>query len=117
MTTVIYRFTSTDYLYNFSPLWSYFADSEQKLLRENFMNVVMGIPIGFLLCLIMKQRKWIKAFVFGFSFSALIEILQLVLKRGFCELDDVIHNTLGCILGYLLGIFFLFFFKKKIAKL
>jgi len=22
------------------------------------------------------------------------------LKRGFCEVDDVMHNSLGCLIGY-----------------
>lgn len=31
--------------------------------------------------------------------SLLIEVLQLVSVRGLCELDDVMHNYLGAVVG------------------
>lgn len=34
--------------------------------------------------------------------SVSIEVIQLVTKRGFAETDDVMHNTVGCIVGYML---------------
>ena len=36
----------------------------------------------------------------GLCFSMLIELLQLVLKRGLTEIDDVVHNGVGCVIGY-----------------
>ena len=38
--------------------------------------------------------------VIGCSISTTIEVLQFCFMKGFSELDDVMHNTLGCILGY-----------------
>lgn len=29
-----------------------------------------------------------------------IEVLQLIFKRGYFELDDIFHNTLGSCLGF-----------------
>ena len=29
-----------------------------------------------------------------------IEVLQLVFKKGSFEIDDIIHNTVGCMLGF-----------------
>ena len=37
----------------------------------------------------------------GFLFSLMIELCQLFLRRGLCELDDLFNNTLGCIIGSL----------------
>lgn len=31
--------------------------------------------------------------------SVAVEILQLVTGRGLCEIDDVIHNSLGATIG------------------
>ena len=28
-----------------------------------------------------------------------IEILQLVSRRGLCEIDDVVHNMIGAVIG------------------
>lgn len=64
------------------------------------MNVLVFIPIGLLIGCSWKNLSWWKAILFGCVFSVGIELLQLVLKRGFSELDDVMHNTLGCIIGY-----------------
>ncbi|MCD7990469.1 MAG: VanZ family protein [Clostridia bacterium] len=36
----------------------------------------------------------------GFGFSAAIEMFQVLLDRGLGELDDVLHNTWGSLMGY-----------------
>ena len=36
----------------------------------------------------------------GAGISVMIELLQLIFKRGLCEVDDVIHNVLGTLIGY-----------------
>ena len=35
----------------------------------------------------------------GAGISVSIEALQFVFMKGFSELDDVFHNTLGCVIG------------------
>ena len=39
----------------------------------------------------------------GITVSSAIEISQLWFCRGLFEFDDIIHNSLGCMLGCLLG--------------
>lgn len=63
------------------------------------MNVVTFIPIGLLLGSF-KGMKWWHVLLIGLCLSMLIELLQLVLKRGLTEVDDVVHNVLGCMIGY-----------------
>ena len=75
------------------------------------MNVMVFIPIGALLGTGYTRLQWWKLLLIGFVLSVVIELLQLVLKRGCCEFDDVMHNTLGCLIGY--GIFCLFRLCKK----
>ena len=41
------------------------------------------------------------ALVYSCTLSLCVELLQLVLKRGLCEFDDVFHNVLGSMVGYL----------------
>ena len=79
--------------------WSYKVIDVQ--FKQMLANVLMFIPFGLLLSLLDK-RVWLVLLV-GFSFSCLIEILQFVLKVGLCELDDVFHNTLGTLIGLLIG--------------
>ena len=95
--TVIFRATGETRQYDFHPFWSY---SRPDLLVENIMNVVVFIPVGLLLGIAFKQTTWWKALLLGCGISITIESLQFIFMRGFSELDDVMHNTVGCVIGY-----------------
>ena len=69
------------------------------LLHEVVMNVAVFVPIGVLLGQIFKGMVWWKVLIPGVCVSVIIELLQLILMRGLCETDDVLHNTLGCLIG------------------
>ena len=99
--TVIFRATGETRQYDFHPFWSY---SRPDLLVENIMNVVVFIPVGLLLGIAFKQSTWWKALLLGCGISVAIESLQFFLMRGFSEVDDVMHNTMGCIIGYMMVI-------------
>lgn len=103
--TVFGRAEAEDVKYNFMPFWSYLATMRGEgvnLMQVSFLNVVMFVPMGLLLWCPMGKREWWKVLLLLVSFSASIEVLQLVLKRGFCEFDDVFHNALGGMIGYYL---------------
>lgn len=97
--TVIFRTSGDTKQYDFHPFWSY---SRPDLFVENLMNVVVFIPVGLLLSIAFKQVTWWKALLIGCSISVTIESLQFFLMRGFSEVDDVMHNTLGCIVGFMI---------------
>jgi glycopeptide antibiotics resistance protein len=99
--TVIFRATGETRQYDFLPFWSY---SRPDLLVENIMNVVVFIPVSLLLGIAFKQTTWWKALLLGCGISITIESLQFIFMRGFSELDDVMHNTIGCIIGYMMVI-------------
>lgn len=96
--TVIFRPTGEARQYDFHPVWSY---NRPELLVENIMNVVVLIPVGMLLCVAFKQMTWWKALLIGCSISITIEALQFWFMKGFSEVDDVMHNTVGCLVGWL----------------
>lgn len=63
-------------------------------------NVIMVMPLGFLLPLLWENyRKLWKTALAGFSLSLCIEILQLFTFRA-TDVDDLLMNTLGGIVGY-----------------
>ena len=97
--TVIFRTTGETRQYDFYPFWSY---NRPELLVENIMNVIVFIPVGILLGIAFKQISWWKALLIGCSISITIETLQFWFMKGFSEVDDVMHNTLGCIVGYIM---------------
>ena len=85
-----------------TPFWSYRAihQGTRILIQEHAMNIAVFIPIGMMLAIVMREVVWWKAILVGMGISMSIELLQLILMRGCCETDDVIHNTLGCLVGY-----------------
>ena len=67
------------------------------------MNVVVFIPIGILLGSLLRVKgAWLITLIVGLGISVSIEALQYFFHRGFAETDDVMHNTIGCILGWLM---------------
>lgn len=111
--TVFARNEYADYQYKFVPFWSYAAimGGKDSLIKEDFLNVMLFVPVGFLILYVLPQRRWWKAFLFGCVLSCLIELLQLVGKRGTCEFDDVFHNTIGCLIGYFIAWLLVVIFK------
>lgn len=66
------------------------------------LNVVMFLPLGFLVPLIWKGiGKFSHILITGADFSLLIELSQLFSYRG-TDVDDLILNTLGAAVGFLL---------------
>jgi len=67
-----------------------------------FLNILLFVPFGFFLKFIWPDINKLKYIVLsGFSFSLLIEISQLLSNRQ-TDIDDLILNTLGTLLGYFL---------------
>lgn len=64
-------------------------------------NVALFLPIGFLLPLLWRRNRLLRTILFGFFLSLLIECIQLFLIRS-PDIDDLILNTLGTCIGYLL---------------
>ena len=61
--------------------------------------MVLFIPIGILVMFILsKKLRWL-GIVVGLLLSAGIEVGQLIFYRGLFEFDDIIHNTLGIVVG------------------
>lgn len=64
-------------------------------------NIGMFIPLGFFLpALWERQRRFFGCMVTVTSIMTVVEFVQLLTLRGFCETDDVILNLLGAAVGY-----------------
>ena len=103
--TVIFRIEGKHTGVALLPFWSYmsyYEGTDSILLGENIMNVVAFVPVGFLLAMARRHMSLRGTLIIGGLLSAGIEVAQIVFKRGLCETDDVIHNVLGCLLGYMI---------------
>ena len=49
---------------------------------------------------VMRRLRFVAASAAGVSF--VIEVVQLVFKLGLFEFDDIFHNTLGAVIGFVM---------------
>lgn len=66
-------------------------------------NVLLFIPYGFVCCWAFEwARKLIPCTLFGAATSLGIECMQLITGRGYFQIDDILTNTLGGMIGFLI---------------
>ena len=63
-------------------------------------NIILLIPLGLLLPLVYRRLTNNKALIIFSAFCLMIEGVQAYLKIGIFDIDDVILNLLGCMIGY-----------------
>lgn len=94
-----------------------FGTWTDELSRNRFMfeNIIMFLPFGILFpCVILPLRKVWWCVVVGCLCSTGIELIQLLTQRGFCQLDDVVANTAGAFLGWVICRVFLLRWSSKV---
>ena len=80
------------------------------IITNIFGNILAFAPFGFFAHVILnKKPSLLKFTLLMVSASLLIEVIQLIFLVGSCDIDDVILNVLGAVIGYLI-------FKTKICK-
>lgn len=73
-----------------------------KELVLSLLNIAMFVPLGFFLPLLWKKYRRLKnTLLFGVGATVFIELAQLFTYRA-TDINDVITNTAGALLGYLL---------------
>ena len=90
----------------------------RSMVLNIFGNVIMFMPLGAFVCAVPKKANFIICFFISAFFSLLIETIQFCFKLGSFDVDDLILNTAGGLLGYLLyaifrGIVRLIRFKSR----
>ena len=72
------------------------------LFRSVVENVLLFIPYGILgPWAIERLRRFWSCVLLGAVTSLIIETLQLVTERGYFQIDDILTNTLGTAVGFL----------------
>ncbi len=63
-------------------------------------NIFLLVPFGFLVAASFSNITWLKKITLAFAVGSLIEGMQVVLHIGIFDIDDVILNGMGVIVGY-----------------
>ena len=83
---------------NLVPFAYMFSDYGNSLL-----NVLLFVPLGFFLPVLWRRfRSFLWTVLFGLGFSLSIELLQLFTFRA-TDINDLMTNTVGTVLGWCLG--------------
>ena len=99
-----------EYHYNLQPffeikgIWRSSHILGMKYVILNFAgNVIAFIPFGYLLPKMVKKKpRLFHTVLFSFEFSLLVELTQLISRTGSFDVDDLILNTFGGLIGYIL---------------
>lgn len=83
-------------------------------LRHAFLNALMFVPLGFLFPMLNRDALARLFYVapLGLMLSTSIEAIQMFLRIGQCDLEDIISNSLGAIVGLFLYKLYLFLFRR-----
>ena len=65
-------------------------------------NILIFIPFGFFMPMASKRRSFFVTTVDSLALSLLIEVIQLLTKVGCFDVDDLLLNTIGGMLGYII---------------
>jgi len=97
----------------FNPVVNFIPFSDGYQVFDT-LNLVLFVPLGFLLPLLYKQfQPFGKTLLFGILFTIGIEVSQLFTLHRATDINDLIMNTLGVIVGWLM---YRLFFGKKVSK-
>lgn len=109
--TILFRTVSPEMRIETELLWSYKAAiglypalsiTDFDLLQEIILNILLYIPLGYLLPFTFERLKRWQTVLIGFLCSVLTEVTQLVCHIGLFEFDDMLNNTIGCAIGVLI---------------
>lgn len=88
----------------FDDLQQAFLQRDPAAAQHFILNVAMFLPFGYLIPATNPRylRKWSFAMMGGLITSTVIEGCQLVFMLGQSDVDDILANTLGAVIGYIL---------------
>lgn len=97
-----------EYHYNLTPFreikrfWRYREQLGIQAFLNLIGNVFIFIPFGFFEAIASRKRSFFGIVGDGLFLSMLVEVFQLVTKVGRFDVDDLILNTAGVVIGYLI---------------
>lgn len=101
-----YRFAGSQRSYNLIPLETINSmiarfNSFPNVFMINIAgNVAAFVPLGFFVPMLFQNINVRTAFIIGVIASSTAELIQLVTITGSLDIDDVLLNTIGTMLGF-----------------
>ncbi len=88
------------------------------ILKNIIGNILLFMPLGFLIPLVSKKGNSVLLIaILGFATSTVIELLQYFVAQRIFDIDDILLNAIGAVVGYVVFRLFLSLYRKiKKAK-
>ena len=85
----------------FDTIISFFTHFESYNRFELLGKILLYIPIGILIPLLFSSiNNMLRNFVFTLALSLLMNSMILVIRFGFFDIDDIILNVVGGVIGF-----------------
>lgn len=79
----------------------YYSDFYCAMIKEGIENVMLFLPLGIIMSSFSSEKKRpTSVCLYCIAMSLLIEVLQLFTGRGTFDVDDLINNSMGGLLGW-----------------
>lgn len=93
-----------------------YSNGYWRLATLNLLgNLALFVPMGMALpCLFKKLNRFCKVILTVLGMVVIVELVQGVLRVGSIDIDDVIFNVVGAMIGY--GIIMIPFVHKLLVK-
>ena len=93
--------SKTDILLEFESITQAIKEQSFEPMEHLLMNIVLFVPIGFLFVAIYPEKlnKISLVIPLGLMLTVLIETVQMILQMGQCDLEDLVANALGALVG------------------
>lgn len=73
----------------------------ELMFTEIMLNVILFVPLGILLPSVYDRlRRWWIILIWGIVFSLIIETIQIANHLGCFDIADLMHNSIGAVIGY-----------------
>ncbi len=87
--------------------------TEINYMTNIYGNIIAFAPLGYFIYTFEKKRNLIHGLIIPFALSLGIELLQYILSVGSFDVDDIILNTSG---GFLVYLILFILYKLKLVK-
>lgn len=88
------------------PFWTYLSiitHTPGVSVWDIVLNIVLFLPFGILVKLLYPSLSALKMLGVAVLCSLFIETNQYVFEKGVTQIDDVMHNVIGALLGWLMA--------------
>lgn len=102
----------------FKTIWPYLTGFKGWLIAGiNLIgNIILLVPFGFLLPFVIRNMNWKQAIVWAVVSGTVIEVMQVVMHVGIFDIDDIILNAFGSMIGFWFFLLFVMLMQSPVYR-